>query len=76
MSFVTTVVKKMLLKVLNRNKVLLKEELIMLLLAIAIFVICCLAEDISDRIDAYNYNKNGGFYAKYPCFKPKNENKK
>ena len=48
----------------------------MLLLAIAIFVICCLAEDISDRIDAYNYNKNGGFYGKYPCCKPKDENKK
>lgn len=48
----------------------------MFLLAIAIFVICCLAEGISDRIDAYKYEKNGGFYAKYPCFKQKDENKK
>ena len=48
----------------------------MFLLAIAIFVIYCLAEDISDRIDAYKYNKNGGFYGKYPCCKPKDENKK
>lgn len=28
-------------------------------------------EEIGLRIDAYNYHKNGGFYAKYPCFKPK-----
>lgn len=37
------------------------------------------AEEIHDSIDAYNYNKNGGFYAKYPCCKPKdynNNNKK
>lgn len=43
----------------------------MLLLAIAGFIICCIVEEISDSIDAYNYNKNGGFYAKYSCFKPK-----
>lgn len=48
----------------------------MFLLAIAIFIICCIVESIKDRIDAYNYNKDGGFYAKYPCCKPKNENKK
>lgn len=48
----------------------------MLLLAIAGFIICCIVESIKDSIDAYNYNKNGGFYAKYPCCKPKNENKK
>lgn len=48
----------------------------MLLLAIAGFIICCIVEEISDSIDAYKYEKNGGFYAKYPCFKPKNENKK
>ena len=48
----------------------------MLLLAIAGFIICCIVEGISDSIDAYNYNKKGSFYAKYPCFKPKNENKK
>ena len=48
----------------------------MFLLAIAIFIICCIVEEISDSIDAYNYNKNGGSYAKYPCCKPKNENKK
>lgn len=48
----------------------------MLLLAIAGFIICCIVEDISDRIDAYNYNKNGGFYAKYPCFKQQDKNKK
>lgn len=45
----------------------------MLLLAIVGFIICCILEDISDSIDAYNYNKNGGFYAKYPCFKPENK---
>lgn len=45
----------------------------MLLLAIAGFIICCLVEEISDSIDAYNYNKHGGFYTKYPCFKPKNK---
>ena len=48
----------------------------MFLLAIAIFIICCIVESIKDRIDAYNYNKNGGFYGKYPCFKPKGGNKK
>ena len=48
----------------------------MFLLAIAIFVICCIVESIKDRIDAYKYEKNGGFYGKYPCFKPKDENKK
>lgn len=48
----------------------------MLLLAIAGFIICCLVEEISDRIDSYNYNKNGGFYGKYPCFKPQDKNKK
>ena len=48
----------------------------MLLLAIAGFIICCIVESIKDSIDAYNYNKNGGFYGKYPCCKPKNENKK
>lgn len=48
----------------------------MLLLAIAIFVICCIVESIKDRIDAYKYEKNGGFYGKYPCCKPKDENKK
>ena len=48
----------------------------MLLLAIAGFIICCIVEDISDSIDAYKYEKNGGFYGKYPCFKPKDGNKK
>ena len=48
----------------------------MFLLAIAIFIVCCIVESIKDRIDAYNYNKNGGFYGKYPCCKPKDENKK
>ena len=47
----------------------------MFLLAIAIFIICCIAEDISDSDDAYKYTKRGDFYAKYPSFKPKNENK-
>lgn len=40
-----------------------------LFLAIAIGV----GEYIKDSIDAYNYNKNGGFEAKYPCFKSKND---
>lgn len=30
-----------------------------------------IAEEIGLRIDAYNYHKSGGFYGKYPCFKPK-----
>lgn len=30
-----------------------------------------ICEEIGLRIDAYNYKKSGGFYAKYPCFKPK-----
>ena len=48
----------------------------MFLLAIAGFIICCIFESIKDRIDAYKYEKNGGFYGKYPCCKPKDENKK
>ena len=48
----------------------------MFLLAIAGFIICCIFESIKDRIDAYKYEKNGGFYGKYPCFKPKDGNKK
>lgn len=48
----------------------------MFLLVIAGFIICCIFESIKDRIDAYKYNKNGGFYAKYPCFKSKGGNKK
>ena len=48
----------------------------MLLLAIAGFIICCIIEEISDSIHAYYCQKNVGFYAKYPCCKPKNENKK
>ena len=48
----------------------------MLSLAIARFIISCIVEELSDSIDAYKYEKNGGFYAKYPCCKPKNENKK
>ena len=48
----------------------------MFLLAIAGFIICCIFESIKDRIDAYNYNKKGGFYGKYPCCKPKDGNKK
>ena len=35
-----------------------------------------IAEEIGLRIDAYNYHKSGGFYAKYPELKPKNYNKK
>ena len=44
---------------------------IMFLLWLGIFIICCLAEEAKDSYDAYKYNKDGGFYAKYPCFKPK-----
>ena len=43
----------------------------MFLLWLGIFIICCLAEEAKDSYDAYKYNKDGGFYAKYPCFKPK-----
>ena len=48
----------------------------MFLLAIAGFIICCIVESIKDSIDAYDYNKKGGFYANDACLKPKNENKK
>ena len=48
----------------------------LLVIIILGFIICCIVESIKDSIDAYNYNKKGGFYAKYPCCKPKNENKK
>lgn len=49
----------------------------MFLLAIGVFIACCILENIIDSIDAYNYNKKGGFYAKYPCCKPKDwENKR
>ena len=44
---------------------------IMFLLFLGIFIICCPAEEAKDSYDAYKYNKDGGFYAKYPCFKPK-----
>ena len=44
---------------------------IMFLLWLGIFIICCLAEEAKDSYNAYKYNKDGGFYAKYPCFKPK-----
>ena len=43
----------------------------MFLIFLGIFVICCLAEEAKDSYDAYKYKKSGGFYAKYPCFKPK-----
>ena len=48
----------------------------MFLLFFLIFIICCLAEEAKDSYDAYKYTKRGGFYAKYTCFKPKDENKK
>lgn len=44
--------------------------LVFLLIAIAIGT----AESISDSIKANNYKKSGGFYAKYPAFRPKNGN--
>ena len=43
----------------------------MFLLFFLIFIICCLAEEAKDSYNAYKYKKNGGFYAEYPCFKPK-----
>ena len=43
----------------------------MFLLFFLIFGICCIAEEISDSYKAYKYHKKGGFYAEYPCFKPK-----
>lgn len=48
----------------------------LLVIIILGFIICCIVESIKDRIDAYKYEKNGGFYGKYPCFKPKDGNKK
>lgn len=41
--------------------------LIWILIAIAIGTV----ESISDSIKANNYKKSGGFYAKYPAFRPK-----
>lgn len=35
-----------------------------------------ICEEIGLRIDAYNYKKSGGFYAKYPELRPKDYNKK
>ena len=49
----------------NRRKI--EMFLFWLFIAIAYGI----AEEIGLRIDAYNYKKSGGFYAKYPCFKPK-----
>ena len=46
----------------------------MFLLFFLIFIICCLAEEISDSIKADKYKKSGGFYTQYPCFKPKQKN--
>ena len=48
----------------------------LLVIIILGFIVCCIVESIKDRIDAYKYEKNGGFYGKYPCCKPKDENKK
>ena len=48
----------------------------LLVIIILGFIICCIVESIKDRIDAYKYEKNGGFYGKYPYCKPKGENKK
>ena len=48
----------------------------LLVIIILGFIICCIVESIKDRIDAYKYNKNGGFYGKYPCCKTKDGNKK
>lgn len=41
----------------------------MFLFWLFIVLIIGAAEEIHDSIDAYNYHKNGGFEAKYPCFK-------
>lgn len=43
----------------------------LLVIIVVGFIICCIVESIKDRIDAYKYEKNGGFYGRYPCFKPK-----
>ena len=48
----------------------------MFLLPLLIFGICCLAEEAKDSYDAYKYHQKGGFYAEYPCFRPKNYNDK
>lgn len=45
----------------------------LLVIIIVGFIICCIVESIKDKIDTYKYEKNGGFYAKYPCFKPKDK---
>ena len=48
------------------------DDMFLFWLAIAIAI--CASEEIKDSYDAYKYNKDGGFYAKYPCFKPKDYN--
>lgn len=54
----------------------------MFLVWLAIFLVCCIAENISESIKSYNYQKKGGFNKEYPQFKnlehwdEKPENKK
>ena len=36
-----------------------------------VFLICCGIEQLGLIIDAYKYNKQGGFYAEHPCCAPK-----
>lgn len=51
--------------------IIVKEEIEMFLFWLFVAIAFGIAEEIHDSIDAYNYHKSGGFYAKYPCFKPK-----
>ena len=41
----------------------------MFLVWLAIFLVCCIAENISESIKSYNYQKKGGFNKEYPQFK-------
>ncbi len=41
----------------------------MFLFWLAIAIVIGLSEEIKDSYDAYKYHQNGGFEAKYPCFR-------
>ena len=56
--------------------VLKRRKIKMFLFWIFIALVIGAAEEIHDSIDAYNYHKSGGFYAKYPELRPKDYNNK
>lgn len=46
----------------------------MFLFWFAVAIVIGVSEEIKLSYDAYKYHQNGGFYAKYPCLKPKDYN--